>query len=166
MSSIDAVEAPDVVLPDVAPSREQRRAERRAVAEAEVWLAHQAMPADAVVWYPHWSERRPVVVEDGAHLARLIGLMVKDEFGGIKLFGSRGPWAQVMGGVDGEFLLELHSHAYDDEPGGMYFERVVPISAASAGALGWAWVRREELPAEYGLEPRVVPCGQMLDRPM
>lgn len=156
--------APSISSPE-APSREQLRAERALSATVEVWLAHQALPEQAVVWYPHWDDWRPVVVEDRAHLVRLITQLEEDEFAGVKLRPSKGPWAQVMNGGDGEFCIELHPHTHGDRPGGMFFERVAPVSA-SAGALGWAWVRRDELPSGYQLEPRVVPEGSVWDLPL
>lgn len=64
-------------------------------------------------------------------------------------------------------MIELHPHAHDDAPGGMYFERVVPVSsAAAARALAWAWVRREALPGGFELEPRVAPANGGPDVPL
>ena len=158
--------APAVAPLITEPTREQRRDERRIAAQAEHWLAHQSVPEHSVLWYERWRDRTPVVVEDAAHLAHLIAPLGESEYGGIKLHGSEGSWAQVMGGGDAEFMIELHPHEYDDAPGGMYFERVVPVSGAAAGALAWAWVRQEVLPLELELEPRVAPASGGQDIPL
>jgi len=158
--------APAVAPLTTEPTREQRRDERRIAAQAEHWLAHQSVPEHSVLWCERWRDRSPVVVDDPAHLARLIAPLGKGDYGGIKRHGSEGPWAQVMGGGDAEFMIELHPHTYDYEPGGMYFERVVPVSAASAGVLAWGWVRREALPGGFELEPRVAPATGAPDVPL
>lgn len=122
---------PPVVAPlTTEPTREQRRDERRIAAQAEHWLAHQSVPEHSVLWYERWRHRSPVVVDNASHLARLIAPLGEGDYGGMNLHGSEGPWAQVVGGGNAEFNIELHPHEYDDEPGGMYFERVVPVSSA------------------------------------
>jgi hypothetical protein len=113
--------------PDVAPltteqNREQRRDKRRVAAQAEHWLANQSVLQHSVPWHKHWRDRGTVVVDDPAHLARLIAPRGESHYGGIKHHGSKGPWAQVMGGGNAEFMTELHPYLYDYEPGGMYLE--------------------------------------------
>ena len=164
MSAIAPPPAPASPPVETAREREQARTERRVSIEAEVWLAHQTLPASAVLWYPLWDERRPVAVTDRDHLVALIATLERDCFGGIRLHGSSGPWAQVIASGDGEFCIELHPRMHSAPPGGMYFERVWPVHAASASALAWAWVHRQALPAGHSLEPRVVPKGQMYDQ--
>jgi hypothetical protein len=154
---------PIAAPPATEPSREQRRDERRVALQAEHWLAHQSVPEHSVLWYEHWRGWQPVVVEDATHLARLIAPLGEGDYGGIQRRDSDGPWAQVMGRGATEFMIELHPHAHNHEPGGMYFERVVPVCAAEAGALAWAWVRRDALPFGFELEPRVAPANGGFD---
>lgn len=113
----DAPLAPSISSPE-APSREQLRAERALSATVAAWLAHEALPEQAVLWYPHWNDSRPVVVEDRAHLVRLITQLEELEFAGVRHEPTKGPWAQVMNGGDGEYCIELHPHTHGDRPGG------------------------------------------------
>lgn len=130
-------------------------------------LQLRPQPGQAVVWFPHWNSRRPVPVSDGAHLGGLIGQVSQGDYGGVELERTRGgPWAQVKCLGKGRFLVELHPHVYHGPDDGMYFERVNGVSAVTAGALCWAWVRREPLPADIALEPRVVPPGGIRDVPL
>ena len=42
---------------------------------------------------------------------------------------------------------------------GMYFERIVPVTAAQAGAIAWEWVRTGAILTGFDVEYRVVPDG-------
>lgn len=138
-----------------------------AVTEVLGQPASQPQPEQAVLWYPHWNHWRPVPVSGGAHLAALIAPIADGDYGGVELQGGHGgPWAQVKRTGAGLHLVELHPHVYDGPDDGMYFERVTDVSPATAGALCWAWVRRESLPGGTVLEPRVVPPGGMRDVPL
>ncbi len=57
----------------------------------------------------------------------------------------------------------LGSEAHNFDPGGMFFERVTGVNAQVAGVFAWTWVRREELPPQFTLEPRIVPPGWPID---
>jgi hypothetical protein len=142
--------APAVVPLTTKQTREQRRDKRRVEAQAEHWLAHQSVPEHLVLCYERWRDRSPVIVDDPAHLARLIASLREGDYGGVKLHGSEG---------NAKFMIELHPYTHEDEPGGMYFERVVPVKAVVAGALrkkawevGTAFGRM--LPSARDAEPR------------
>lgn len=130
----------------------------------------EVKPSTPVVWVPRWNERDRVVVEGPVHLGQLITTLEgfdDDCFGGVQLVGSTGPWAQVMAGGHGEFLLELHPHLHlDGGPGGMYFERIVPVGSAAAGRIAWDWVRKGSMPDGYQVEWRVIPDDRDTDVPM
>lgn len=137
--------------------------ERRAALERKILVAHESLSDDAVIWYPRWISWRPTEVISAARLIGLIARLEKDEYGGVMRHGNRGPWAQVRSGGDGRFLVELHAHAHDGLDDGMYFERVIDVSAADVSAICWAWVRRESLSQRIELEPRVVPPRSTVD---
>lgn len=134
--------------------------------ELEIELSRMAAPSPAVMWNPHWDRRRRVPIGGVEHLTELIAGLQARDWGGIQIPGSRGPWAQVKSGDNGEVFIELHPHTHEDQVGGMYFERVVDITANAAAQLGWNWVRRLPLPDGFVLEPRVVPNGQSWDYPL
>ena len=127
----------------------------------------RTQPSPAVVWRPQWDEGRQVEVTGPEHLGALIATLASfddDAYGGIQLTGSAGPWSQVMDFDDGEFLVELHPRQHEPgSPGGLYFERMVPVTAADAGAIAWEWVRTGQILPGYEVEYRVVPEGRNTD---
>lgn len=121
-------------------------------------------PAKPVTWSHQWNEQQRVVVESPEHLGTLVATLVEiEDYGGVTLTGSAGPWSQIMYFGKGEYLVELHPHEHGDTGPDMYFERVVPVTAAQAGRIAWDWVRTGRLPEEHDIEFRVVPEGQVTD---
>lgn len=132
-------------------------------------LATRPLPASPVRWIPHWNAGASVVVSGPEQLAACMALLDYDEFGGVKLSGSTGPWAQVLKSVDDEdFLVEFHPHEHSDPDLPLLFERIVGLSPADAAELAWSWVRGKGLPAgrEREIELRTVPDGSRFDAPL
>lgn len=144
-------------------ARKRRRDEALFKSQLDAWLAHLPLPADVIIWYPHWDESKPTVVSSVARLTRLISGLPDHEFGGLKRLGSRGPWAQVRTNDSKQYLAELHTHAYPGRGEAKYFHRIIDVTAQTAAAPCWAWLRREPLPDGLTLEPRYVPRGSGLD---
>ena len=132
-------------------------------------LATATLPAHPVRWVPHWDEAAAVVVSGPAQLASCMAMLGYDEFGGVKLDDSTGPWVQVLKAVDDEdFLVELHPHERSDRDLPLLFERIVGLSPADAAELAWSWVRGKGVPAglEREIELRTVPDGSPFDAPL
>jgi|GEM_PF-5377773 len=154
--------------------RHAEHVERTAVRQAGEWLAHQAIPEDAVIWYPYWDATRPTAIDDAVHLARLIAALHADSYGGVqrlKRQSRRLAWAQVRRHEsENVHMIELWPADPEVElPGPAVFERVLDITASAAAALAWAWVTEGRLLDGYEVQMRQVPASNsfaVLDQPL
>ncbi len=117
------------------------RDERRFASQVQEWLVDRSVPAESVVWLPHWNAGRLIEVESLAHLEALIAGIEVAGYAGLRRHLSDARWAQVKHMPDATRYLELHPYAHDRPSRPFVWTSLPELTARDAAALAWDWVR-------------------------
>jgi hypothetical protein len=129
--------------PVTAPPPQRARSthmEREFACAVEAWLRDQSLPADTVLWFPHWNNGCPVNITGAAQLAHLIGALEVQDWGGVRNAAGDGRWAQVKCVAGQGTFLELHPYQHDRASRPFVWDSFPNLGPRDAATRAWRWV--------------------------